>query len=76
MSGKYEHITGIYNDQIQKVTASFEDWKAFLKTASNNYKYNFGEQLLIYAQKPEATACAEIGFWNEKKINCVCWSAP
>ena len=66
MSGKYEHITGIYNDQIQKVTASFEDWKAFLKTASNNYKYNFGEQLLIYAQKPEATACAEIGFWNEK----------
>ena len=66
MSGKYEYITGIYNDQIQKVTASFEDWKAFLKTASNNYKYNFGEQLLIYAQKPEATACAEIGFWNEK----------
>lgn len=66
MSGKYEYITGIYNDKIQKVTASFEDWKAFLKTASNNYKYNFGEQLLIYAQKPEATACAEIGFWNEK----------
>ena len=66
MSGKYEYITGIYNYQIQKVTASFEDWKAFLKTASNNYKYNFGEQLLIYAQKPEATACAEIGFWNEK----------
>ena len=66
MSGKYEYVTGIYNDQIQEVTASFEDWKAFLKTASNNYKYNFGEQLLIYAQKPEATACAEIGFWNEK----------
>ena len=41
MSGKYEYITGIYNDKIQKVTASFEDWKAFLKTASNNYKYNF-----------------------------------
>ena len=37
---------------------------AFLTTAAHNFKYNFRDQLLIYAQKPEATACAEIDFWN------------
>ena len=38
---------------------------AFLTTAAHNFKYNFRDQLLIYAQKPDATACAQIDFWNK-----------
>ena len=38
---------------------------AFLETAANNYKYSFADQVLIYAQKPSATACAEIETWNK-----------
>ena len=43
-----------------------ESWIKFLNTASNNYKYSFNEQVLIYAQKPNATACADIETWNKK----------
>ena len=48
-------------DDIRK---SAEKWMSFLTTAANNYKYRFKDQLLIHAQKPDATACAEIETWN------------
>ena len=41
-------------------------WMAFLRTAANNYKYSFNDQILIHAQRPDATACAELEFWNSK----------
>mgnify|MGYP001217304593 CR=1 FL=1 len=66
MASKLQIITAMFNDEISKVTNSYENWTSFLKTASNNFKYNFIEQVLIYAQRPDATACAEIGVWNEK----------
>lgn len=46
-------------------------WIAFLKTAANNYKYPFHDQVLIYAQRPDATACAEIELWNRlgRRVN-------
>ena len=66
MTSKYQFITNLFNEHIGSMTKSQDNWTSFLKTAANNYKYNFIEQVLIYAQKPDATACAEIGFWNEK----------
>lgn len=41
-------------------------WMAFLRTAANNYKYSFNDQILIHAQRPDAIACAEIEFWNNR----------
>ncbi len=66
MASKLQIITAMFNDEVGKVTSNLDNWTSFLKTASNNFKYNFVEQMLIYAQRPDATACAEIGFWNEK----------
>lgn len=66
MASKLQIITAMFNDEVGKVTSNLDNWTSFLKTASNNFKYNFVEQILIYSQRPDATACAEIGFWNEK----------
>ena len=66
MASKLQIITAMFNDEVGKVTNSLDNWTSFLRTASNNFKYNFVEQILIYSQRPDATACAEIGFWNDK----------
>ena len=66
MPNKYQLINEIANDTLKEITRSSENWIKFLNTASNNYKYSFSEQVLIYAQKPEATACAEIEIWNKR----------
>ena len=50
----------------QQITGSHLAWTAFLTTAARLYKYPYNEQLMIYMQRPEATACAEYDFWNEK----------
>lgn len=47
------------------VTGSVEEWMSFLQSAARLYKYNYPEQLLIYAQRPEATACASYEIWNQ-----------
>ncbi len=46
--------------------AAWKEWTAFLTTAARLYKYPFHEQMMIYAQRPDATACAEYDLWNEK----------
>ena len=60
----------LYAQMAEKVTAqltgSWQEWAGFLTTASRLYKYPFHEQLMIYAQRPDATACAEYDLWNEK----------
>ncbi len=66
MASKLQIITAMFNDEVGKVTSNLDNWTSFLRTASNNFKYNFVEQILIYSQRPDATACAEIGFWNDK----------
>ena len=65
MASKLKLISDLYNETIDIVTSDSEKWQSFLKCASNNYKYNFSEQLLIYAQKPNAVACADIDTWNK-----------
>ena len=60
----------MYAQMAEKVavqlTGSWQEWTAFLITASRLYKYPFHEQLLIYAQRPDATACAEYDLWNNR----------
>ena len=66
---RYEKITELADYIASDVVSDKEHWMNFLNTASKVYKYPFQEQLLIYAQKPEATACASIEIWN-KQMNC------
>ena len=66
MATKLEKISRLALETSRFVTASPENWKSFLDSAAWIYKYPFRDQLLIHAQKPEATACAEIGLWNER----------
>ena len=50
----------------QQITGSHQSWMAFLQTATRLYKYPYNEQVMIHAQRPNATACAEYDFWNER----------
>ena len=64
MPSKYKIIMEMASQTARDVISNVERYTDFLVTAANNYKYSFKEQLLIHAQKPEATACAEIETWN------------
>jgi len=66
MASKYQLITGLYESTIQTVTNTPAAWTAFLHSACRNYKCRFDEQILIYAQRPDATAVLEIEKWNEQ----------
>ena len=64
MPRKDEILSGLLSSKTQEITANLGNYTAFLRTAAQNYKYRFQEQVLIHAQRPDATACAEIGVWN------------
>ncbi len=64
--GKIIEIRELYNEKINDITKSEDKWLSFLKTASWNFKYSFNDQILIYAQRPNATACADMATWNNK----------
>ena len=66
MASKYQLITDLYESTILAVTNTPGAWTAFLRSACRNYKYRFDEQILIYAQRPDATAVLEIEKWNEQ----------
>ena len=53
-------------DTTRRITHSHTEWTGFLKTAARLYKYPYHEQLMIYAQRPEATACADYRVWNDR----------
>ena len=65
MPSKLQIIKEMAAQEALSITSNTERYMAFLHTAANNYKYDFQEQLLIHAQKPDATACAEIDTWNK-----------
>ena len=69
MARRYHEIKGLAEFTAKMIVSSEEDWKKFLHTAGHMYKYPFKEQMLIYAQRPDATACASLELWNEK-MNC------
>ena len=66
MANKMQLITELSNNIINEITNTPENWLSFLDTASNNYKYSFNEQILIYAQRPDATVCTDIDTWNKR----------
>lgn len=65
---KYIEVKQLYKETVKAIRSDRNKWLQFLKSASWNFKYNFDDQILIYAQKPNATACAEMKEWNEKVI--------
>ena len=64
MARKYELINDLYDQIIVDVTKEARAWQSFLRTACRNYKLRFDEQLLLFAQRPDATAVLEIERWN------------
>ena len=66
MPSKYQQIAALAEETSGQITSDTGRYMAFLSTAAHNFKYSFRDQLLIFAQRPTATACAEIGFWNSR----------
>ena len=65
-SKKIEHFRQLSERTAREIASTPERWTAFLTTAGRLYKYPFHEQLLIFAQRPEATACADYELWNHR----------
>lgn len=65
MANKLQYVSQLADQTAKAVTRNADGWKSYLITASRLYKYSFDEQLLIYAQRPDATACASMEQWNE-----------
>ena len=65
MASKLQNICALSNE-VGKSLSDYEKWTSFLKSAAWQYKYPFQDQILIYAQRPDATACASIDVWNKK----------
>lgn len=66
MARKYDFISELYNRTCKTVVANPESWEAFLRSACYNYRLRFDEQLLVHAQRPDATAVLQIDDWNQK----------
>ena len=66
MPTKAEFYRQMAEQVSTRLVGSWKEWTAFLTTAARLYKYPFHEQMMIYAQRPDATACAEYDLWNEK----------
>ena len=66
MPSKAEFYRQMAEQVSTQLVGSWKEWTAFLSTAARLYKYPFHEQMMIYAQRPDATACAEYDLWNEK----------
>jgi len=63
---KFQLITELYDQTVQSVTGSYQSWTGFLRAACYNYKCPFDDQILIYAQRPDATAVLEMERWNRQ----------
>ena len=66
MPSKLQSYMQMADEAQRQITGSLQGWTSFLTTAARLYKYPYAEQVMIHAQRPDATACAEYDFWNEK----------
>lgn len=64
LTRRIRDITELYGETLKEISKSPDEWLSFMECAAMNYKYSFSDQALIYAQKPETVACAEIETWN------------
>ena len=70
VSKKYHEISVLAGETAKQVAKNGKEWTKYLDTAARLYKYPFEDQMLIYAQRPDAKACATMEIWNEKMF---CW---
>ena len=70
VSKKYHEISMLAGETAGRVSKNGKEWTKYLDTVARLYKYPFEDQMLIYAQRPDAKACATMGIWNEKMF---CW---
>lgn len=66
MPSKVQLYAQMADRTAEQITGSYQKWTAFLTTAARLYKYPYNEQLMIFAQRPEATACAGYDLWNKQ----------
>ena len=66
MPNKTQECLNLAQQTAKELTRYWENWTDYLTTASRLYKYNFADQLMIYAQRPDATACASFDIWNNR----------
>lgn len=64
--GKIKETQKLYKEVINEISKNEENWQNFLDSSSWNFKYDFDDQILIYAQRPDAKACATMEEWNKK----------
>ena len=70
VSKKYHEISMLAGETAGQMSKNGEEWTKYLTTAARLYRYSFEDQMLIYAQRPDASACATMETWNEKMF---CW---
>ena len=63
---RQEHYSQLMEQAVRQAVSSAQEWEKFLSFCAINYKYRFDEQMLIYAQRPDATACADYKTWKHK----------
>ena len=66
MPNKTQEYLNLAQQTAKELTRYWENWSDYLTTASRLYKYSFADQLMIYAQRPDATACADFDIWNNR----------
>ena len=66
MPNKTQEYLNLAQQTAKELTRYWENWTDYLTTASRLYKYSFADQLMIYAQRPDATACASFDIWNNR----------
>ena len=66
MPSKMQFYAQMADQAAKQITGSYQSWISFLQTAGRLYKYPYNEQVMIHAQRPDATACAEYDFWNRQ----------
>lgn len=64
--GRIADTRKLYKEILERITKTEENWLSFLDTSSWQFKYDFRDKVLIYAQNPNATACASMEIWNRK----------
>ena len=74
MPSKTEEYLALAQRTANGLTRYWESWTDYLTTASRLYKYPFADQLMIYAQRPDATACADFDIWNNRMNRYVRWT--
>ena len=77
MNAKERFYSGLAKETIGKITSNTDNWTSFLRTMSRNYEFTYPEQVMIYAQRPNATFCKPYEDWNAenyRRYPCGSWN--